>query len=133
MKNTQLYNQIKYGKRRLLKLTDIIFISALIIIIVFSYLFTTQSGGAYAEIYGEGKLVKVMPLNIDDVYLYEYGGQYNYIIVKNGKIGVSEASCNDKICMHYPSTDIAGSVIICLPHKLVILIKGDGGVDGVVG
>lgn len=130
-----IYNDIKHGKRRLIKVFDIIFIVCLIAVIALAYGLTTQNkSGSYAEIYSDGHLVKVMPLNTDGQYKCVYGdGDYNIIKVESGKISVTEASCNDEICMHYPPTDIAGSIIVCLPHKLFIVIKGDNGFDGVAG
>jgi hypothetical protein len=132
--NKNLYSEIKKGK--LFKLSDVVIISGLIAVIAISYIFyaINRQSGNYAEIYGNGVLVKVMPLSVDAEYRYtdEEGG-YNIIAVKDGKISVTEANCQDKICAFYPPQNAAGSMIICLPHKLVIIVKGEREFDETAG
>jgi hypothetical protein len=132
--NKNFYSEIKKGK--LFRLSDIVMISVLIFVIAVSFIFfaINKQRGNYAEIYADGVLVKAMPLSADAEYRYTDGeGGYNVITVKGGKISVAEANCRDKVCMFYPPQDAAGSVIICLPHKLVIIIKGEREFDETAG
>lgn len=129
----KLYYKIKNDK--IFKIADIIFIAVLLIGILSIYFFTVnnRNSGAYAEIYNENKLVKTMSLNTDAEYTYIYNeNEYNIITVKDGKISVTESSCNEKICINYPSTNTVGSTIICLPHKMLIIIKGEQEIDGIL-
>lgn len=132
MNNGILYNRIKEDKP--FKKSDIIIIAALILVVAaFIIIFYPRQSGSYAEIYGGGKLIKVMPLNNDDEFIYHYDANHkNIITVKEGKISVTYADCRDKICQNHIPANTAGSVIICLPHNLVIVVKGEGGSDGIV-
>lgn len=51
--------------------------------------------------------------------------EYNIVVIKNGKVSVTEANCPDGICKDYRPISYVGSTIVCLPHKVVIEIVGD--------
>lgn len=59
--------------------------------------------------------------------------EYNVFLYKNYEISMLYSSCPDKICVHHRAISMTGENIICLPHKLVIKITGDGksSIDGV--
>ena len=71
-------------------------------------------------------------------YIYrEYGdGEYNDILVENGKIKIADASCPDKLCVNMGYISEPLMPITCLPNHLVIRIVNDGeespSLDGVV-
>lgn len=50
----------------------------------------------------------------------EYG--HNQIVVKNHSICISEADCKDELCVKQGCISKSGESIVCLPHKLSILI-----------
>ena len=52
----------------------------------------------------------------------------NTLVIENGKVRVSSANCPDKICAGHKAVSYTGESIVCLPHKLVIEIKGDNSV-----
>ena len=89
------------------------------------FLFNNRTG-AYACIYSEGRLIKTMPLDTDSEYLYEYEEHYNLIAVVDGYVFVKEADCEDRVCIAEGKINRIGDTIICLPHKLKIVIKGEG-------
>lgn len=47
---------------------------------------------------------------------------YNLLLISEGKVRVTDADCPDKLCIRQKSISKNGESIICLPHKLVILI-----------
>ena len=55
------------------------------------------------------------------------------VSIENGKVFVSSADCPDKLCLHSGSIERSGETLVCLPAKVMIRIKGAGGVDGVAG
>lgn len=126
-----LYRTVRESKP--FKMTDLLIIP-LLIVIPLLITFLLSSSGGYAEIYADGSLIKVMPLNEDGHFTYHFDeSRKNVITVKNGKVSVTYADCADKICTHFPPADNAGSAIICLPHKLVIVVRGgEEEYDGVV-
>ena len=88
--------------------------------------FAVGGGGDTAEIYLGGRLVKEMPLSIDDEY--EVRGEYTNIIeVRGGKVRVRESDCPGGDCVDCGF--ISRGVIICAPNGLEVRV-GDG-VDAV--
>lgn len=86
----------------------------------------SQTKGAYACIYQDGTLLYEIDLSQPETkeYTIEYqrGSQtgYNVVQVKDHKIGIIEADCPDKTCVHMGMTSSASFPITCLPHKLII-------------
>ena len=57
---------------------------------------------------------------------------FNIIRVERGRIAVVSADCPDGACVRRGWISHAGGGAVCLPHRLVVRIKGaGGGVDGV--
>ena len=58
----------------------------------------------------------------------------NTLQVEKGRIRVWQADCPDQVCVNQGWIDDSAVPIICLPHRLIIEITGDGGeVDGAAG
>ncbi|MBD5106110.1 MAG: NusG domain II-containing protein [Lachnospiraceae bacterium] len=94
----------------------------------------TEDG--YAYIYQDGILVKTVSLEKEEVFLIEGNhGAFNKIQVKDGSIGVTEASCPDFLCGQMGYISKGPIPITCLPNRLVIEV-GNGreteDLDGVV-
>ena len=92
----------------------------------------------WAYVYSDDVLVNTISLN-DAAEPYTFtvetaDGGYNVVSVKNGEIGISEASCPDLVCVHTGYIHSSALPVVCLPNKLVIRIGGapeDDGVDAV--
>lgn len=81
----------------------------------------------YAEITIAGKLYKNVPLSEhrgEEVIELKTKEGLNIIKIKDDKIGIIEADCADKVCMNPEYIDKAGQSLVCLPHKVMIEIKG---------
>ena len=58
----------------------------------------------------------------------------NTVTVEKGRICILEADCPDQICVNQGWISDSTVPIVCLPHKLMIEIVGDGGdLDGGAG
>jgi hypothetical protein len=92
-----------------------------------------------AEIYIGDELIDTVSLGEDRELEVSRDGSYNLIEVSGGKIRVAEADCPDKTCVHTGAKGRAGDLIVCLPNRLQIKIKGgsadepENGVDAVSG
>ena len=112
-----------------------ILIFALILIIclgVSFFLLTPGEASTQALITSHGEIVKTVDLRIDQEFTIESGDGYNVVTVKNGKIGVSEATCPDHYCMKRGYCN-SGAQIVCLPNRLVIRFVEETGIDAIVG
>jgi hypothetical protein len=87
---------------------------------------------AFVNITVDGKLLAEFPLDKDVEYEVktEYGR--NLIVIDNGSVEVSEADCRGRDCVKFGKISSQGQLIMCLPHRLLITIKGGGEVDSVV-
>ena len=85
-----------------------------------------NDGSKTAYIYRDNELLRTVSL--DDVknpytFRIEYGdGEYNDILVENGKIRIADASCPDKLCVNQKPVSKNHESIICLPNKIVLKI-----------
>ena len=87
----------------------------------------------HAEIISDGQVMHRVNLLVDrEITVTTDDGGRNVITVKDGKIGVTEASCPDHYCMHRGMCN-SGAQIVCLPNKLVIRFVGETEIDMVVG
>ena len=83
-----------------------------------------------AYIYSDGELQTTIDLSqiteTQDITFSDGSGGYNITRVSYGKIEVIEANCPDKVCIHMGAIHSSAVPIVCLPHKLVIVLKENG-------
>ena len=95
--------------------------------------FSPREDATHAEITRGGALLKTVDLRVDQTFTVDAeDGGYNVITIKDGKIGVTEATCPDHYCMHRGMLN-SGAQIVCLPNRLVITFVGEPEIDGVAG
>ncbi|MFC6170552.1 NusG domain II-containing protein [Loigolactobacillus jiayinensis] len=54
-------------------------------------------------------------------------GDYNEVEIKDNKIAIVDANCQDQVCVRRGWISKPGQTIVCLPHKLLIEIKVNHG------
>ncbi|SKA72810.1 hypothetical protein SAMN05428976_10176 [Clostridium sp. USBA 49] len=115
-----------------LKPLDIIIIIILIIIALGSsaipFINSNKNyNNKYVEIELKGKLYKRLPLdnNINEKIVVESDLGKNIVEISNGKVRIIDSDCPDKICIQDGAISTPGSMLVCLPHKLVVQIKGE--------
>ena len=80
------------------------------------------------EVYQNGRLIRQIPLHEDNSFTVS-GTYENIVLIQNGAVYVSEASCPGNDCVHSGRISRSGQSIICLPNKLEIRISGEPEVD----
>lgn len=121
------------NRNTIFKKWDIIIIVLLICLsfvpeLVFGVMMGKNYNGTYAEITLDGKLYK-------KILLSEHSGEteidvntkygYNIIKIKDQSIGIIDADCRDEICIKSGFISKPGQILVCLPHKLMVEIKGN--------
>ncbi len=53
-------------------------------------------------------------------------GGFNLVEVQGLKVRVSDADCPDRVCVKRGWLTSPGDQAVCLPHRLVVRIEGDG-------
>lgn len=96
------------------------------------FLFLPAEPAAYVQVYSDGKLLYTLDLDKDTQFTVESANGSNVITVSGGKVAVTQASCPDGHCVARGWCD-SGAQIVCLPNRLVLRFKYDGGIDAVAG
>lgn len=104
-----------------MKKGDIAIILSVVLLIIISavFIFIGGKGGERViisknnETVFEGKLSENKTVNLES----------NVIEIKNGKVWVKEADCNNQICVNHKSISKKGESIVCLPNKVLVEIK----------
>lgn len=118
---------------RIIKKMDIVIIAVLILLsftphLIFFKTSQKSSKNNYAIIQVDGKIHKKIDLSkvkkSEKVNLNLPNGK-NTLLIKDNSIQMDSANCNDALCVKQGNISKVGQTIICLPHKLIIEIKGD--------
>lgn len=103
-------------------------------ITVFAVMKSLPVDDPVAEIRVNGELVRRLPLSEDASLTIEANGGWNRIEVSGGEVRVTGADCPDKVCVQYGAISGGAVPIICLPHRLeVIVVNGNSDIDAVTG
>lgn len=105
----------------------------IIIIISISSMFFVKNiainkGEKYVSVEVNGEPYKKITFTDDDKKRYldidtKHG--YNKLEIYKGKVRVIEANCPDKLDVKQGFIEDIGQVIVCLPNRLVVEIKGE--------
>ena len=114
---------------------DYILIGALLLISVIGIIlcFALRSDGAEIEITVNGQTAAVLPLDDDAVFDTGHG---NVIKIKGGVAFMEYADCPNRDCTAHAGISKRGEVIVCLPNKTVITVRGDAptsDIDAIAG
>lgn len=128
------------GKRGLTLKTRtwVILIAALALVLaVLSWLTLRQkSSGRVAELVRDGVVLQSIELDrVTEAYQFTVDcpdGGYNIVEVRPGGIRVLEADCPDRVCVAQGWLTDQAIPIVCLPHRLVICLAGEGELDALV-
>ncbi len=115
-------------KHKTLK-NDIVLILALLLLALLAWgvLRVTKKPGGEAVVTVDGVLVATLPLSIEArLPVGAERGFLNVVEVADGRVRVLEADCPDRLCVRQGWIRYDGESIVCLPHKLVVSIRGGG-------
>ena len=119
---------------------DIILVLSMVIIAAAAFLiinFAVKKDGSYAVIKVDGNVIKTLDLNSGEttIEVNGYQGGVNKVVINDGKVSMTEADCPDELCVKTGKISRVGETIVCLPHRVVVEIKGsqdDDFIDSVV-
>ena len=113
---------------QLIKKYDNPFLIILAVLIAAMFLIQhfTGSRGSNIQIFQNGTIIATYSLYQNQTFTVSTeDGHSNTIEIKNGEVWVSDADCPDLLCVRQGHISKNGESIICLPHKLTILVKSD--------
>jgi hypothetical protein len=100
---------------------------ALLLALLSLLLYRQRGEGTVAEILQDGAVIREIDLSRvlrEESFRVEWEGGYNIVTLRPGAICVSEADCPDQICVHMGWLRSEAAPIVCLPHRLMIRLKG---------
>ena len=111
-------------RKSLVILTVVLAVAVLIFCL--TLLYSDKNGEKAAYIYSKGELLYIIHLDDkNDEFTIKTDNGYNIVCIKDGKIGIVDADCPDKTCVKTGFTDNSFIPVICMPHRLEIVIKSD--------
>lgn len=93
------------------------------------FLWFTRQNGGYVSVEVDGALLMELPLDEDARMVLGEGEHTNTLVIENKRARVVEATCPDQICVNQRPVQYEGESIVCLPHKLVVTVRGGQGND----
>lgn len=108
-----------------MKKADLIIIAAVVAVVgvlVFLLYFVNGDSGKYVQVEVSGNVVETFDLSEDVEREYDFDGDKNTLVIKDGKATVADANCPDGICVNHMPVHRSGESIICLPHKFVVTV-----------
>lgn len=117
-----------------MKRNDVIIIVSFVLIAVISAVWfaismNNKSKTKYVEVYVDNtpyKSVKFSDNMPEQTFTVQTKYGWNTVHIANGKVNVENANCRDKICVKSGYISKTGQSIVCLPHKMIVEIKGNG-------
>ena len=123
-------NETSPEKGTLLKKQDL-FLAAVLLFLALSALlarnFMTGPPAVTAQISVDGAVTNTLDLAKDqEITVTSKNGGSNTLVIQNGEIWCSQASCPDQICVHQGKKQRDGDTIVCLPNQMIVTIIGEG-------
>ena len=117
------------------KKADILLAAAVLCLaaVAFLCLHFFSPAGSVAVVEQNGTVIAELPLDEDAVFEIKDGDSVtNTLVIKDGAADMTAADCPDKICVHHRPIRQSGESIICLPHRVIVTVRGGiSEVDGV--
>lgn len=106
---------------------DLILMAAIVIIGLGISIFLAAGShqGNKVEITKDGKLWGTYSLDGEHKITIRYGKELNVVKISGGKVTMESANCKNQVCVHHSPVSRTGESIVCLPHKIVVSIKGE--------
>lgn len=119
--------------RNLLTTSDKALIVALLVLSFASFWIIPGAGkqGGAVLIEQNGKLIKMLPLDRETTVNVEGPLGTTVVKVEKGKARIISSPCPRKLCLRMGSISKAGEMVVCVPNKVVVRIKGKQEIDAV--
>ena len=106
---------------------DLILMAAIVIIGLGISIFLAAGShqGNKVEITKDGKLWGTYSLDGEHKITIRDGKERNVVKISGGKVTMESANCKNQVCVHHSPVARTGESIVCLPHKIVVSIKGE--------
>lgn len=108
---------------------DFVAVAMVLAVLIASIVMLTAKKGGTVEVYVDGKLTYSYSLDKNRTFEVDCDNGKNVVEIKDGKVSVIDADCNNRACVKSKAISKKGEQIVCLPHKLIVVIKGGSEVE----
>jgi len=100
-------------------------------LILYFFMSFFSKDGSFIKVYRDGELIGEYSLLENRSIDLSDGEDINILVIEDGACYMSDANCDDKICINEGKIQRDGETIVCLPHKLVVEVfsEDDAEVD----
>lgn len=117
-----------YTAASLKRKRDLLLIAGLLILAVLLYAgsrFIFSNPPFHVEVSVDGNVVRTLDLNKNTEFTVDgYRGGTNHVVIQDGSVRITDASCPDKLCVKQGAIRRTGEAIVCLPNRVIIRITG---------
>lgn len=104
---------------------DVVLIVSICLLASICYLILgKESVGDIVVVTQDGKPYATYDLDTNQVIEIDSEHGENTLVIEDGHVFMQEADCPDQYCMKQGKLPGNNTAIICLPHKLVVEVKG---------
>ena len=94
---------------------------------------TTNTGGDKAIVTVDGQLYGTYLLHEDQtIEVVQDEDHINYITIKDGHVSMESSTCKNQVCVNTGAISETKDSIVCLPNKVMVEIKSEGGGTDVI-
>lgn len=87
--------------------------------------FINRKPAVMVEVTVDGKVVEELDITKNtELVIHGHNGGTNTLVIEDGRVYVSEASCPDKLCQNQGKISQSGEMIVCLPNLMIAKIVG---------
>ena len=109
----------------ILQKRDVILAAAILLLAAAGLCIHPHNPVMVGQVSVNGAVVETLDLSKDtEITVTSSNGGTNHLIVKDGEIWCSEASCPDKVCVHQGKKHLNSDTIVCLPNQMIVTITG---------
>ena len=112
---------------RVIRKADIILFFALIAAAVLSavlFAYSASGNAGQAVITLDGKPYGTYSLFENQEIQIQSSAGTNVVLIEDGNVRMKYSDCHNQICVEHAPISRSGESIICLPHKLVVEVRG---------
>ena len=113
-----------FKTEKLFYVRDFVAVAMVLAVLIASIVMLTAKKGGTVEVYVDGKLTYSYSLDKNRTFEVDCDNGKNVVEIKDGKVSVIDADCNNRACVKSKAISKKGEQIVCLPHKLIVVIKG---------
>lgn len=118
---------------KILTIGDKLLIACLFISSGFSFLWikNIHASAKFCVISVNGKVAWRVPLSENREIAVDGSLGHSHIEVKDGKVRMLDSPCPLKLCVKTGYIDGSNDMIVCLPNRVIVNIKGEEKLDGI--